>query len=109
MYGGGRGGRGRGRGRGGGRGSDFGGRGSGGRGAGGQRWWDPEWRNAKLAAMREESGRNRVDLDEHASLEGMRAMLRDPSREEIVMRENVGREGAAVSYTHLTLPTTPYV
>ena len=44
--------------------------------------------------MREESGRNRVDLDEHASLEGMRAMLRDPSREEIVMRENVGREGA---------------
>jgi ATP-dependent RNA helicase DHX36 len=44
--------------------------------------------------MREESGRNRVALDEHASLEDMRAMLRDPSREEIVMRENVGREGA---------------
>ena len=44
--------------------------------------------------MREESGRNRVDLDEHASLEDMRAMLRDPSREEMVMRENIGREGA---------------
>ena len=44
--------------------------------------------------MREETGRNRVDLDEQASLEDMRAMLRDPSREEFVMRENVGREGA---------------
>ena len=44
--------------------------------------------------MREESGRSRVDLDEHAVLEDMRAMLRDPSREEMVMRENVGREGA---------------
>ena len=94
MYGGGRGGRGRGLGRGGGRGGDFGGRGGGGRGGGGQRWWDPEWRNAKLAAMREESGRSRVDLDEDAVLEDMRAMLRDPSREELVMRENVGREGA---------------
>ena len=35
-----------------------------------------------------------MDLDEHAVLEDMRAMLRDPSREEMVMRENVGREGA---------------
>lgn len=96
MYGGGRsrGGRGRGRGRGGGRGGDFDGRGGGGRGGGGgQRWWDPEWRNQKLQSMREESGRSKVDLDEGATLDSFRSLLTDDSRSEIVIRENVGREG----------------
>ena len=52
-------GRGFGRGRGGGgRGRGGGGRGGGrgGGGGGGQRWWDPEWRNAKLAEIRANGG-----------------------------------------------------
>eukprot|EP00960_Hanusia_phi_P021103 623324-Hanusia_phi.AAC.2 len=43
---------------------DMRGRGGRGGGGGGQRWWDPEWRRAKLQEMRESSDRNVPDLDE---------------------------------------------
>ena len=43
--------------------------------------------------MREESGRSKVDLDEGATLDSFRSLLTDDSRSEIVIRENVGREG----------------
>ena len=90
-------GRGRGRGRGGG-GSHHGGgqRGGGGRGGGGggQRWWDPEWRNAKLAELREKGGRDQMDLDPDAMKRRMVDLLNDPRAEEIVIRENYGRDGA---------------
>ena len=67
--------------------------GGGGRG-GGQRWWDPEWREAKLAEMRAESDRGRVDVDADATRRALEAMLHDPERDELVIRDNVGRDGA---------------
>ena len=88
-------GRGRGRGGGGRGGGDRGGSRGGGRGGGGQRWWDPEWRNAKLAEMREKGGRNQIELDREAMRRRMEDLVNDPHAEEIVVRENYGREGAA--------------
>ena len=63
-------------------------------GGGGQRWWDPEWRASKLAEMREESGRDRVEVDADAVRAAVRVLRDDPSRDEIVYRENFGRDGA---------------
>ena len=44
--------------------------------------------------MREESGRDRVEVDADAVRAAMRVLRDDPARDEIVYRENFGRDGA---------------
>ena len=44
--------------------------------------------------MRAESDRGRVDVDADATRRALEAMLHDPERDELVIRDNVGRDGA---------------
>ena len=97
-------GRGFGRGRGGGgRGRGGGGRGGGrgGGGGGGQRWWDPEWRNAKLAEIRANGGGGapRQILNQREMFSRLQNFCADEaSPPEIQIRENYGRDGADEIY-----------
>ncbi|GBG82962.1 hypothetical protein CBR_g36488 [Chara braunii] len=85
--GGGRGGGGRGRGRGG------GGRGGGDGGGGGgqQRWWDPEWRKAKLAQISKQKG-PMLEVDEDKVWQLFQE-LKASNKQEFILRGNYGREG----------------
>ncbi|KAK3239769.1 hypothetical protein CYMTET_50337 [Cymbomonas tetramitiformis] len=100
-----------GKGKGGGRGrKGSGDRGSGGKG-GGQRWWDPEWRAAKLAEMRANRGdHNSQELDIQDMLQQL-DLFKNTAKEEMHIRENYGREGAEQIHqlaSHLHLHSKAY-